>query len=222
MGFKKILLIGGGIVVTFILLLIAYSLTSKPQKEYFEQLTKVKSEDHIKWATESANILIEYSDFQCPACSSYSELIKSLEEDKDFVSQVQSNVAFVYRHFPLDNSHPYARIAAQAAEAAGKQNKFWEMHDLLFANQETWSNSDKQEELFKEYAVDLELDMKRFEEDSKSSDSADRIQSDYISGAEVNVQGTPSFYLNGKKLQSPNSAEHFKELLLEGIETKGN
>lgn len=222
MDFKKILLTGGGIALIFVLLLVAYYATNKPQATYFETLTKTAPTDRVKWATESANILIEYSDFQCPACSSYSGLIESLDADDEFVSKIKENVTFVYRHFPLDSAHPFARIAAQAAEAAGQQGKFFEMHDLLFTNQSEWAESDKPEELFKEYATELELDMKKFQTDMMSSEIKDRIQNDYLSGLDIDVRGTPTFYLNGYKLQNPNSTEHFKELLLEGIESKDN
>jgi len=221
MEYKKILLFGGGIILTFILLFGAYYLTSKPQQTTFPQLAEVKSDDHIKWASESAHILIEYSDFQCPACGSYSGLIESLDADEEFVSKVKTNIAFVYRHFPLDNAHPNARVAAYAAEAAGSQDKFFEMHDLLFANQSEWSESTNPEEMFKEYATELELDLEQFEIDSKSSEVKDRVQSDYRSGLDVDVPGTPTFYLDGNKLQNPNSAEDFKELLLKGIESPG-
>lgn len=221
MEYKKILLMVGGIALTFVLLLVAYYATSKPQQTSFPQLTEIKSDDHVKWATESAHVLIEYSDFQCPACSSYAELIESLEADEEFVLKVKANVAFVYRHFPLDNSHPNARVAAYAAEAAGKQDMFFEMHDLLFANQSEWSESTKPEEMFKEYATELELDIDQFEIDSKSSEVKDRVQRDYLSGLEIDLPGTPSFYLDGYKLQNPNSAENFKELLLKGIESSG-
>src|SRR3989338_7095898 len=152
MEFKNILYVAGGIALTFVFLLGAYYLTNKPQKTFYPQLTKLRSTDHTKWATESANILVEYSDFQCPACSSYAELIESLNTDQNFVKSTQSNITFVYRNFPLDNAHPNARIAAHAAEAAGIQGKFYPMHDLLFTRQLEWSENDKPTELFKEYA----------------------------------------------------------------------
>ncbi|KKQ37902.1 MAG: DSBA oxidoreductase [Candidatus Roizmanbacteria bacterium GW2011_GWA2_37_7] len=222
MEYKKILLLAGGIALTFAFLLGAYYLTSKPKNTFFPQLTKVQKDDHVKWATESANILVEYSDFQCPACSKYTGLLKSLEKDEEFANQVESKVAFVYRHFPLDRIHPYARVAAQAAEAAGIQGKFFEMHDLLFTRQKVWSESDKPEELFKEYANELGLNVEKFEADITSSEISDQIQKDYRSGLEVEVAGTPTFYLNGYKLSPPTSAENFKEILIKGITSQGN
>jgi len=221
MDYKKILLTIGGIGLTFILLLGAYYVTSKPQQSSFPQLKEIKSDDHVKWATESAHTLVEYSDFQCPACSSYFGLIESLNTDEDFVSNVKTNIALVYRHFPLDNAHPNARIAAYAAEAAGKQNKFFEMHDLLFTNQSEWSESNKPEETFKKYASELGLNIDQFMTDINSTEVKDKVQRDYRSGLEVDVPGTPSFFLDGRKLQTPNSAEDFKKLLLKGIESSG-
>lgn len=214
---KKILIGIGGIVGTFVLLLIAYYLTSKPQNEYFPELSKVESSDHVKWATESANVLVEYSDLQCPACAAYSGLIDSLENDEEFVKDIKPHVAIVYRHFPLDTIHPHARKAAYAAEAASMQGKFWEMHDLLFARQDEWAEEDNPEELFKKYAEELELDSDTFLTDSKSKAVTDKVQENYSSGLAARVQGTPSFFLNGYKVKNPTTLENFKSLLKEYI-----
>jgi len=191
----------------------AYMLTSQPEVTEYEQLKTVGSTAHIKWSPEKKNILIKYSDFQCPACAQYhSVVIKELEKDKE----VTDKITFVYRHFPLDTAHPNAREAAYAAEAAGKQGKFYEMHDMLFDNQNTWSPMANPQETFISYAKELKLDEEQFKKDMTSQEVKDIVQNDFISGTEANVQGTPTFFFNGKRLQTPGTIEEFKQMLLEG------
>jgi protein-disulfide isomerase len=117
-------------------------------------------------------------------------------DNKDLISQV----SFVYRHFPLDQIHPHARSSAQAAVAAGIQGKFYEFHDVLFEKQSEWSKAPNPQKIFEDYARELNLDVAKFNSDSNSQSVKDKVQSDYISGLEANVQGTPSFYLNGNKI----------------------
>jgi protein-disulfide isomerase len=191
----------------------AYSLTNKPAAAEFPQLKEVKSNDNFKWSSKKQNVLIEYSDLQCPACQAYGQLFKQLESDADF-PKIKENITFVYRHFPLDNAHKNARAAAYAAEAASTQGKFFEMHDKLFAEQREWEFSDTAQKLFEGYAKELKLDITKFNADVKSKAVQDKVQSQFLSGTEVNVQGTPTFFLNGKKLENPGSVEEMKKVLL--------
>jgi protein-disulfide isomerase len=117
--------------------------------------------DNSKGNSESSVVLVEYSDFQCPACGAYYPLLKAL------VEEFGSEIRFVYRHFPLAQ-HQHAELAGRAAEAAGKQGKFWEMHDLIFENQQSWTNLRNSEEVFTHYAVQLDLDMEKFKADLDS------------------------------------------------------
>ena len=192
----------------------AYMLTTKPEVTEYPELQTVKPNDHFKWSKEKKNILIEYSDLQCPACGQYHNIIlKEVEKDKN----ITGTVTFVYRHFPLDNAHPNAREAAYATEAASKQGKFWGMHDMLFENQEEWSDKSNPDEIFISYAKKLKLDTDQFKKDMTSKGVQDIVQNDFLSGAKIDVQGTPTFYLNGKKLANPGSVEEFKQLLQESI-----
>lgn len=162
--------------------------------------------DWIKGAplTETKVILTEYSDFQCPACAAYYPMIKKL-------GQEFKNLSIVYRHFPLPQ-HANAATAAQAAESAGRQGKFWEMHDLLFENQNAWSGSSSAKELFIAYAQSLSLDLEKFKIDFDAPEIKTKIQTDYQSGA-AEIDGTPTFFLNNKKIENPRSYDEFRNII---------
>lgn len=169
--------------------------------------TIITDQEWSKGNPEALITLIEYSDFQCPACAAYYRYIQMLNEE--FGDKIQ----IIFRHYPLDSIHPQANLAAHATEAAGQQNKFWEMHDLLFANQSTWSNQDNAKDTFIDYANQLGLDLTRFEEDLKNKDIQKAVQEDKISGNQAFVEGTPTFYLNGEKINNPRSYDKFRQLI---------
>lgn len=201
-----------GVVVTFLVLWGVYFLVSKPQVTYFEQQTKISDNDHTKWSSEGKNIIVMYSDFQCPGCKSYEEVLSLVEQDK----QITKDFTLSYKNFPLDSIHKNARKAAYTAEASAKQGKFWEMHDLLFENQTTWEGVDDPMELFTKYAEDLELDKDKFLQDVESDEVKEKVQNDYLSGVQSQVNSTPTFFVNGSKvnLNSIRSADDFKNMLL--------
>ena len=154
----------------------------------------LKSSDHIKGNTMAKVTLVEYSDFQCPACALFYPVMKKAEE------KYMKDVLFVYRHFPLP-SHDKAELAAKASEAAGLQGKFWEMHDKLFENQSTWSKITDAKTLFTEYAAQLGLDRNKFIADLDSDSVNKKITDDIRSGTESQLDGTPTFFINGNKLK---------------------
>lgn len=170
--------------------------------------------DWVRGNKNSPIILVEYSDFQCPACVTYLPFLKQL--NKEFENKVQ----FVYRHFPLKQIHPNAEIAAVAAEAAGKQDKFWEMHDMIFEKQNEWSRLSKSEvrDKFTQYAQELNIDIEKFKSDLDSEEIKEKINNDYDSGVKFDVQGTPTFFLNGNKIQNPQSYEEFRDIINKVIE----
>jgi len=132
--------------------------------------------------------IVEFADFQCPACRvAYPIVKKIIEESTD-------KVFFVYRYYPL-SSHKNGKIASQAAEAAGLQEKFWEMHDLLYEKQSEWSESNKPKEVFEGYAKDLELDVQKFKDDMTNVITS--VNQDYADGNKVGVSSTPTFFING-------------------------
>jgi cyclophilin family peptidyl-prolyl cis-trans isomerase/predicted DsbA family dithiol-disulfide isomerase len=156
----------------------------------------VRADDHIKGNPQATTTIIEYADFQCPACARFAPQMKAL------MTAVSDTVRLVYRHFPLPQ-HNKARIAAQAAEAAALQDKFWEMHDLLYEKQGEWKDKPVAEitTTFKTYAQQLGLDLARFERDLASSAVAARVQRDLESGAAAGVNGTPFTFLDGNPIE---------------------
>ena len=164
-------------------------------------LDAVSANDWVIGNQEAQTILIEYSDFQCPACGAYYPLVHKLIQEQG------ANFKFVYRHFPLQQ-HQNAKPAAYAAEAVGRQGKFREMEDMIFVNQNDWSGSKKAEEIFREYASSIGLNLEQFDADRESEEAKDKVESDYQSGIRAGVNATPTFFLNGKKIQ-PRSYEEF-------------
>lgn len=164
--------------------------------------------DWAKGNETASAIIVEYSDFQCPACKAYAPIIKELTD------KYQDQLVFVYRHFPLKQIHLQAELAAQASEAAGNQGKFWEMHDLLFANQEQWAENPSARSLFLGYAQELGLDLDRFRQDLNHKDTKVKVKADYLSALKLNLNSTPTFFINGAKVENnPRSVDEFIELL---------
>ena len=165
----------------------------------------IKDTDWVKGNPEAGATLLEVSDFQCPACGYYYSIIKQLEVE--FGSQLR----LVFRNFPLTQLHPNAEIAAYAAGAAGQQDKFWEMYDLLFDNQPVWASSENPEEIFLTYATTLELDLEKFQADIKSDVVKNKVAEDVVDARRNNLNSTPTFFLNGVKIDNPKSYDKFRE-----------
>lgn len=162
--------------------------------------------DQVKGATSTAKVtIIEYSDFQCPACRAYHPMVKEL-------LAANPEVKFIYRHFPL-GQHFNAKKAAIAAEAAGLQGKFWEMHDILFEEQDDWAPMVNPNRKFIGYAESLGLDAAKFEQDLSSGDLRLKVDQDMASGHPNGVNSTPTFFVNGVKVASPKNLEAFQALL---------
>jgi protein-disulfide isomerase len=154
--------------------------------------------------------LIEYSDFQCPACATYYPLIKKLEQE------FSSQILIAYRHFPL-KQHRNSYKAAYASEAAGKQGKFWEMHDMLFEKQAEWEALVDPLEKFRSYAQTIGLDTTSFSTDYSSDEIKKKVDSNFISGSNAFVNSTPTFFLNGKKMVNSGSYDGFKSAVSAAI-----
>ena len=171
----------------------------------------ISQNDHITGNASASATLIEYSDFQCPACAGYQPMVNQIKKD------LGDNIQIIFRHFPLTNIHPNAHLAAQASEAAANQGKFWQMHDLLFINQDSWSDLEDPEEEFHQYAVDLELNLEQFTTDLTSKETIDQVGSNYQSGLKAGVNSTPSFFINNKKIKNPTSYEAFKQIIEDNL-----
>jgi len=174
-------------------------------------ISTILPSDHVKGGEGAHAILIEYSDFQCPACGSYAPVVKKLGEE------LGEELQIVYRHFPLPQ-HKNAKLAAVVAEAAGMQGKFWEIHDMIFENQREWSESDKANEIFLGYISQLGLDMDKFSQDIGSAELQKKINNTYIDGVKIGLNSTPTFFLNGEKIVNPRNYEDFKSLIQQTID----
>lgn len=162
-------------------------------------------EDSFNIATDSAKVtIVEFSDFQCPACKAANPIMKKVLTD--FAGQVN----FVYRHFPLPQ-HKNAVKAAEAAEAAGEQGKFWQMQDKLFEGQEEWAEVGDPREKFLSYAQELGLDMDKFKTVVDSKKFATKIDRDKGDGLTVGINSTPTFFINGEKNPGVLTYEQFRE-----------
>jgi protein-disulfide isomerase len=161
----------------------------------------VSSEDHRQGADDAAVTLVEYGDYECPFCRMAYPVIKRIQ--KHFGERLR----FVFRYFPLRELHPHAQAAAETAEFAGAHGKFWEMHDLLFENQERLGNA-----LFLELAGKLELSAPALTRALEDEEFNARVRADFSSGVRSGVNGTPTFFINGLRHDGPGE---FPELLLE-------
>lgn len=152
--------------------------------------------DHTLGNAKSKIVLIEYGDYQCPGCASAYGPLKTVSE------KYKDHMVFVFRNFPLVSIHPNARAASAAAEAAGLMGKYWEMHNLLYANQDAWKNADTKERntIFEGFASQIGLDAQEFASTLRERSEAinQKISFDQALGGKVDVTGTPAIYLNGK------------------------
>ena len=177
--------------------------------------------DHVFGNKDSKVVLVEYGDFQCPGCGSAHPTVKALSE------KYEKQMAFVFRNFPLTNIHPNARAAAAAAEAAGKNNKYWEMHNSLYENQDAWASAStgNRGSVFAGYAEQAGIKKADYEKTlaDQSAMINKKINFDIALGRKINVSGTPTFYLNGKKLSDKDfgSLEAFEKALQAEFKKQG-
>lgn len=177
----------GIILVALLIVVIAVAFYSRPAKPVSKE-SLVTENSYTRGNKDAKVYLVEFSDFQCPACGTFKPIIDAVvEKNKD-------KLLFVYRHFPLAQ-HEFAKLAAEVSEAAGEQGKFWEMYDYLFTNQAEFSK-----EFFESSGEKIGLDLKKFEESVKTEKFKDIIARDVTAGQNLGVDSTPTFYLNGRKL----------------------
>jgi len=144
--------------------------------------------DHVQGSADGSIKLLEYGDYECPFCADAQPIVKEIQR------RLGDNLLFAFRHFPLANIHPHSEHAAEAAEAAGAQENFWEMHEILFENQGAL-----EDENLAEYAAELGLDQKRLIREVTSGAYAQRIREDFRNGERGGVNGTPTFFINGER-----------------------
>lgn len=195
----------------------SYAFKSSGEKPSLEITKTVQEHDHTSWSNKNNIILTEYSDIQCPACATAHTALNQIKNGTDKETQkIKEHVTFIYRHYPLTNIHPKAFDAAIAAEAAAKQGKFYEMLDLLYEKQAEWSGKDTYQDTFIEYATALKIDTKQFKKDMQSEAILNKVNKDIETGESVQINATPTFFLNGEKMEY-RTYEEFKKQLLDSI-----
>jgi protein-disulfide isomerase len=158
--------------------------------------------DHIRGDANAPITLLEYGDYECPDCEHAAPIVDQLRK------QFGEEMRFVFRHFPRSEIHPHASVAAQAAEAAGAQGKYWEMHDVLFRHQRDLIDHD-----ITHFALMIGLELYRFEADISAARYASRVREDYVSGLSSGVKGTPTFFLNGVRYRGSVTVEGLSEAI---------
>ena len=144
--------------------------------------------DHIQGAVDAAVTLVEYGDYECPYCGAAYPIVKELQ------ARMGERLRFVFRNFPITTSHPHAEQAAEAAEAAAAQGRFWEMHDVLYENQKRLGDQD-----LRAYAEKVGVDVQSFDQELAEHVHAARVREDFMSGVRSGVNGTPTFYIDGAR-----------------------
>jgi protein-disulfide isomerase len=179
-----------------------------------EEVTLTQT-DHVRGAKDGKVTLVEFGDFQCPACGMYEPIVRQVMADNKNI------LKFSFRHFPLVQIHKNALLAAKASEAASIQGKFWEMHDVLYDKQEQWGEALNAREFIMTYATTIGLDTKKFALDIDSKVVEDKVLAEYTEGTKLHIQGTPTFFLNGKKIEdSPRDLASFNALIKKAAEGK--
>ena len=162
--------------------------------------TEIAENDHVREPGAKPVSIVVYADFQCPACATENQTILQAWPS------IRDSAQLVFRHFPVTNTHRHAWTASLYAEAAGKQNRFWEMHDFLFATQPDWSNLPEVENEFDAYALELNLDIEQLHLDIASEEVVMKVRNDLRGGTASGVRGTPAVFVNGRQLNNPSRA----------------
>jgi len=161
----------------------------------------------VKGNSDSKIVVAEYSDFQCPACKRYAPIFEQV------IDKYQNQVRFEFHHFPLISIHSNAIAGAKAAEAAGKQGKFWQMHDYLYAHQSDWENRGNLDAVFADYAKTLGLDVEKFKTDYKDKNILRKINKQRSKALAMGLRGTPTIRINNKTIKTPTSVAEFSKIL---------
>ncbi|MDG2421314.1 MAG: DsbA family protein [Gammaproteobacteria bacterium] len=188
----KIVLLG-----IFPLLVISAAYTLLNQGPIYSTV-EIAENDHVRGTGNNPVNIVVYADFQCPACATEHQMMSQLWPSISDQSQL------IFRHFPVTNTHPHAWSASLYAEAAGKQDKFWEMHDYLFATQPVWSRLSDVENEFDSYALELNLDIDQLKTDLNSEEVIAKVRNDLRGGSSAGVRATPAIFVNGRQLNNPN------------------
>lgn len=207
---KRFLLIMVGLVVLFFGIVIFTK--NKDDASNNDANSGSEGTSYVLGAGTDGVTLVEFGDFQCPACRSYYPVVKQVKE------KYGDRIKFQFRHFPLVQIHQNAMVAHRAAEAAGRQGKFWEMHDLLYERQQGWDTSNNPTSIMEDYAAELGLNIDKFKADFASESVNNAISADIKAGQELGASSTPTFAINGVKIEKlPTDVAGFSQLIDQAI-----
>lgn len=206
------------IVIIVLVLIGVFSFTGS--KSNTGNTSKTSPTQHVEGQGKANVTLIEYGDYECPFCGQYYPTVKQV------VQQYDSLIHFQFRNFPLTSLHPNAFAGARAAEAASLQGKFWQMHDTLYENQDPsgksgWvASSDPLNQYFVTFAQQIGLNVNQFKSDFASDKVNAIVNADLGEANKLGLNGTPSFYLDGKQVQISNTIQDFQKVLNAEIKKK--
>lgn len=208
-----------GVIAAVVIVLVGIFMLTGDKSSNTKSTSTSAASSHLEGKGSSGVTLVEYGDYQCPYCQVYSTTVKAA------VEKYKDQITFQFVNFPLTSIHQNAFAGSRAAEAAGKQNKYWEMHDILYANNDPngssgWVASNSPTSYFNQFATQIGLNLDQFKKDYASSAVNDTINADMAKGNKLGVEGTPSFFINGKKATINNSAEDFDKVLTAAINAK--
>lgn len=198
------------IIAAIILLFVGIAFFNSRSSDDNQSNSNVTSSNHVKGGENAKVSIVEFGDFQCPSCYQYYPIVSEV------IEEYGDQISFQFRHLPLTNIHPNAYAAARAAEAAGKQGKFWEMYDELFngSNWSTWTNSNSPQSIFDGYAKKIGLNEEQYKKDFASDAVNQIVRADMKEAEKQKFTSTPSFMINGEKVNSiPMSLEGFKAVI---------
>lgn len=184
---------------------------SAPTATSSETHSPISSEGWSKGNSLAKAVLVEFVDFQCGACAAASSRVAEIARKHG------SRLKIVFKHHPMQRAHGNAMIASQAAEAAGLQYKFWEMHDLLLQRQSEWAKVPDAQTFFLRYAAELQLNLARFRRDLWSPEAREKINRDILEGRMAQVRSVPAFFLNGKPIPNSRDEVEFEQRIVDGI-----
>ncbi|HVV25609.1 MAG TPA: thioredoxin domain-containing protein [Candidatus Saccharimonadales bacterium] len=170
--------------------------------------------NHVEGKGQAGVSLVEYGDYECPYCEQYYPIVKQVQ------AEFNDQITFQFRNFPLTSIHQNAFAGARAAEAAGLQGKFWQMHDTLYDNQDQWAQASDPTKYFNQYAQQLGLNLAQFQKDYSSTKVNDLINADMAAGNKLGVDATPTFYLDGKQINVSASVSSFETQIKNAIAQK--
>lgn len=197
------------VIIAVVLIFLGIATLGGNNKESGSKTSTKQLSQHYTGNLKSSVLLTEYGDYQCPYCQDYAPTVKAI------IDQYSDRVKFQFRHFPITERHPNAFAAARAAEAASLQGKFWQMHDTLYdaSNNAVWTAASDPTSNFETYASQIGLNVAQFQTDFKSSRVNDIINADMSEGNRIGVSGTPTFFINGKKVEIANDLKTFQKII---------